>query len=276
MRRAATSDHFENRFRRFAMKSQIATLLAAISLGLLGSTPLVGQDVGYGDDAIVDQAEELGNAKETVLEAAAVVEQMRADADVARLLDQANAVFIVPDYARASLIAGAAGGQGVLIARTDDGWSAPAFYNIGAINLGAAAGIEGGSIAFLLMTDDALEGFENQHNFSLNADAGLTIIDWTQRAQVSAGKGADVVVWSDTEGLYGDLAISVSDIFWDEQANAAYYGRVVTPVTIIVGTIIDPMSESQLRSEFSALETADPEGQSQGAETNKPATQGGQ
>ncbi|MCF7984099.1 MAG: lipid-binding SYLF domain-containing protein [Thiohalocapsa sp.] len=258
------------------MKRRITALLAVISLSFLGSAPVLAQDAGYGGDDPVARAEELGNAQETVLEAAAVVEQMGADADARQLLDQADAVFIVPDYARASLIVGGAGGQGILIARTDDGWSAPAFYNIGAINLGAAAGVEGGSIAFLLMSDDALDGFENQHNFSLNADAGLTIIDWTERAQVSAGKGADVVVWSDTEGLYGDLAISVSDIFWDEQANAAYYGRVVTPVTIIVGTISDPMSESELRSEFSALETADNEDQSQQGKTDEPAKQNGQ
>ena len=87
--------------------------------------------------------------------------------------------------------------------------------------------------------------------------------------------GADVVVWSDSDGLYGDLAISVSDIFWDKQATAAYSGRVVAPVTIIVGTISDPMSESQLRSEFSARETADREGENLESETNEPATRGG-
>jgi hypothetical protein len=35
------------------------------------------------------------------------------------------------------------------------------------------------------------------------------------------------------------------------------------------------MNESQLRSEFSALETADREGENHEAETNEPATQGG-
>jgi lipid-binding SYLF domain-containing protein len=238
------------------MNSRTTTLLAAISLGLLGPTPLLAQDAGgYVDqDIVTERGEELENAKETVTDAAAVIKQINDDDDARRLLEQAEAVFIVPDYGRASLIAGAAGGQGVLVSRTEDGWSAPAFYNIGAINFGAAAGIEAGSIAFMLLTEDALSGFEDEHNFSLNADAGLTIIDWSERAQASVGKGADVVVWSDTAGLYGDLAISVADIFWDEEANAAYYGSVVKPDAIIIGTIVDPMSDSQLRSEFSALE----------------------
>lgn len=243
------------------MKALITPFAVTLGLTLLGPVPVLGQDLDASGTDVVDRAEELGNAKETVIEAAAVIEQMKADEDAPRLLEQAKAVFIVPDYARGSLIAGAAGGQGVLVAQTDDGWSGPAFYNIGAVNVGAAAGFEAGSVAFLLMTDDAMDGFDQTHNFALNADAGLTIFDWTERAQIAAGKGADVVVWSDTEGLYGDLAISVSDIFWDEQAHAAYYGQAVAPDLIIVGEVSDPMSDSQLRSEFSALEERSPSGE---------------
>jgi SH3 domain-containing YSC84-like protein 1 len=243
------------------MKSRITTSLpaiglAAIGLICLGPAPLLAQEV-YDDDAVEERAEELEDAREVLTEAAEVVRQMHDEAETRQLLDRARAVFIVPDYARASLIAGAAGGEGVLIARTADGWSGPAFYNIGAVNFGAAAGIEAGSIAFLLLSDDALEGFEDVHNFSLNADAGLTIVNWSERAQASVGKGVDVVVWSDTEGLYGDIAISIADIFWDRETNAAYYGAVTEPVAIIVGRVDDPQNDSALRSEFSALEEGD-------------------
>ena len=269
-------------------KRHITTLLAVISLGLLSSAPVLAENAGNSDDDTVAQAEELGNAKATVIEAAAVVKQIDADADARQMLNRAKAVFIVPDYARASFIAGASGGQGVLISQNDNGWSAPAFYNIGGISFGATAGIEGGSIAFMLLSDNALQGFESENNFSLNADAGLTIVDWSERAQASAGKGPDVVVWSDTEGLYGNLSVSVTDIYWDEEANAAYYGGTVKPDAIITGKVSDPMKNSDLRSEFSALEEggSNGQGQSQGQKgntsgpanqkTNQPASQNGQ
>jgi lipid-binding SYLF domain-containing protein len=131
-------------------------------------------------------------------------------------------VFIVPDYGRAALGVGGAAGQGVLVANNDGRWSSPAFYNIGAINIGLQAGAEAGSIAFLVMSDDAMQNFEEENNFSLDADAGLTIVDYSKRAQANLGKGADVVVWSDTKGLLGELAISVADIMWDNEANQAF------------------------------------------------------
>lgn len=196
------------------------------------------------------------NARETVREAARVVEQIRAEPESRNTLQQAQAVFIVPDYGRASLGVGAAGGQGVLVVNREGEWSGPAFYNIGGLNLGLAAGVEAGSIAFMIMSDDAMQGFHSPNNFSLNADAGLTILGWSARGQVASGKGADVIVWSDTEGLYGDLAISVSNIFWDDEANQAYYRQELEINDVLLGTVLDTAASSPLKAEFSALEMA--------------------
>lgn len=210
------------------------------------------------DMSAEERAEEQKNAKETAQEAAQVVQKLRADAETRNALSQAKAVFIVPDYGRAALGVGGAGGQGVLVANNNGTWSAPAFYNIGSLSLGLAAGAEAGSIAFLIMNDKATEGFREDNNFSLNADAGITIVNWSKRGQASAGKGADVVAWSDTKGLYGDLAVSVADIMWDDEANMAYYQRNVTANDIISGSLQDPMASSPLKSEFSALESGAP------------------
>lgn len=207
-----------------------------------------------------DVQEELANAKELIDESARVVEQLRADPETRDVLKQAKAVLIVPDYGRAALGVGGAGGQGVLVANNGGTWSNPAFYNIGTVNLGLEAGVEAGSIAFIVMSDQALAGFEDSHNFSLNADAGLTIVNWSNRAQASAGKGADVIAWSDTEGLYGDLAVSVTDIFMDEEANRAYYGQTANARDIITGKTQAPQGQSPLQSEFSALESAPNQG----------------
>lgn len=240
------------------MRHPVNTLICLGALGL-ASGPLMAEQMPSQETAgIADQTDELQNAKETVQEAAKVVEQLRTDAGAKDVLNQARAVFIVPDYARAALGVGAAGGQGVLVANNDGTWSGPAFYNIGTLNLGLAAGAEAGSIAFLIMSDDAMKGFHDKNNFSLNADAGLTIIDWSKRSQTSAGKGADVIVWADTEGLYGDLAVSVSDIFLDEEANRAYYNKDVAARDITQGSVRDPMSSSPLEAEFSAMEAGEP------------------
>lgn len=193
-------------------------------------------------------SDELMSAKETVREAADIVQKIQSDPQASDLLDQAKAIFVVPDYARAALVVGGAGGQGILIAKNDGKWSAPAFYNIGTVQIGAAAGAEAGEVVFVIMSGDLLESFGQMHNFALNSDAGYTVVEDSERTQTSIGKGTDVAVWSETEGLYGDFAASVSDIFWDEDANNAYYGRQVTASQVINGEVEDPMSPSPLLS----------------------------
>lgn len=197
-------------------------------------------------------SEVLNNAKEAVHKAAEVVQKIKSDAQDSELLAQAKALFIVPDYVRAALVVGGAGGQGVLITRHDDEWSAPAFYNVGTVNIGAAAGAEVGSVAFMIMSGDLMQRFGQGHNFALSSDAGYTIGDESERTRTLLGEGVDVVVWSDTEGLYADFAASVSNIVWDEATNRAYYGRQVAASEIIRGAVDDPMSPSPLRSEFAS------------------------
>jgi lipid-binding SYLF domain-containing protein len=158
-----------------------------------------------------------------------------------RLLDQAHGVFIIPDYAQAGAIVGGEGGEGVVLLRQDDQaggqWTAPAFFNFGGATFGAEVGVEAGSIAMLLMSDRAVEAFKTEdNNFSLDASAGLTIVDFSAKAEVSAGKG-DVVVWSDTEGAFVGAAIGVSDINRDDDEIEAYYGPGADAEQVLSGSV---------------------------------------
>ncbi len=246
-------------------KRSITVIGASFLCAALSGPVLAAQSAS--DNGNIAATEESSNAAEVVREAADVVQKLKANPETRNTLKQAKAVYIVPDYGRAGLGVGGAGGQGVLIAHNNGSWSAPAFYNIGTVSLGLEAGVSGGSIAFLIMSDKALDGFRNENNFSLNADAGLTIVNWSKRGQASAGKGADVIAWSDTKGLYGDLAVSATDIFWDDGANKAYYQKSASARDIISGNVKAPESANKLESEFSALEGAP------SSDRNTPASQ---
>lgn len=177
-------------------------------------------------------------ARDTLQEAQQVVQQMKRDPELRQQMNRARGIFIAPNFARAAGGVGVQGGEGVLLARMNNGrWSNPVFYNMGGVSIGAQAGASAGAIAFLLMNDKALNTFKTSNNFSLNANAGLSIVDYSARAQSSIGKG-DVIAWSDTEGLFAGASIGVSDIQWDEEESRAYYGTSAaqaTPQTILAG-----------------------------------------
>ncbi len=176
----------------------------------------------------VAETKQQATADKHVSDAVGVVQRMLAEPRMKDLLLQAKGVFIVPSYGRAAVGIGASGGAGLLLTRRADGsWSDPAFYNIGGISAGAQIGAEGGAIAMVLNNDKAVSKFMQKNAFALNAEAGLTIVNWSKLAQGGIGNG-DVVVWAGTKGLFGNLvAVGVSDIRFNQDLTNAYYHQNV-------------------------------------------------
>jgi lipid-binding SYLF domain-containing protein len=179
-----------------------------------------------------------------VADAAGVVRKMLAEPRMRELLQQAKGVFLVPRYGRAALGVGASGGTGVLLIRRADGtWSDPVFYNIGGISAGAQIGAEAGAIALVLNNEKAVNRFLQKNQFSLNAGAGLTLINWSKVAQGSVGDG-DVVLWAATKGLYGSLvAVGVNDIRFSENLTSNYYHQNAAPADVLAGKYANPHSD---------------------------------
>lgn len=210
------------------------------------------------------------SAGKNVQDAVAVVRRMEADSTMQQVLAQAKGVFIVPTYGRAAFGIGGQGGSGVLLAKKTDGtWSDPAFFNIGGISIGAQAGAEGGPIAFALMNDKAVQRFSGQNNFSLSADAGLTVINWAKLAQGTTG-GGDVVAWSGAKGLFGNVAtLGANDVRFNQRLTEAYYGKPTTTAEIISGKAKNPDSDA-LKQALSSVSSGSATGKSSGGTQSPP------
>lgn len=180
----------------------------------------------------------VAEAQMRVDDAIPVVEKMKTDPQVGELLRKAKGVVIVPHYLQAALVFGGRGGAGVLLVQRDMHWSAPAFYNIGGGTFGAQIGGTKGALVLLLMSDKAVEAFENKAStWSLNAGAGLTAANYSRQTPES-GTLSDVIVWSDTQGLFGGAAVGANKVTRDAKANQAYYNnRDVTAQQILSGTV---------------------------------------
>ena len=150
----------------------------------------------------------------------------------AAFFDNSYAYLVFPTVGKGGLGVGAAHGSG----RTYEQGKYVGDVKLNQLSIGLQAGGEGGSIAMLLMTDRAVNSFKKQNTFSLNADAGLTIVNYSARAEGSAGMG-DVVVWSDAKGAYIGASLGLTDVNWDEDETRAYYGENATPSAVLEGKV---------------------------------------
>lgn len=184
------------------------------------------------------------DAFKRVSEAVGVVHAMANESGMPNLLGQALGVYIVPSYGRAALGVGAAGGSGVLMVKRADGnWGNPAFFNTGGLSIGLQAGAEGGPIALLLMNPKAVDSFRRKNNFTVSADAGLTVVNF---ARVASGTvSGDVIAWSGNKGLFGNAAtIGINDVRYNQSLTNAYYGQATTAAQAIDSTEINPQADA--------------------------------
>jgi lipid-binding SYLF domain-containing protein len=88
----------------------------------------------------------------------------------------------------------------------------------------------------------------------------LTIINWSKDEQRTAGRG-DVVAWSDVKGLFGDVAVGISDIHYDAKETRDYYRQNVALNDVFKGKVHNPQS-APLKQALASARTATSTGNS--------------
>jgi len=224
----------------------ISAVIACV--GLAGALPAVAGSSDTGSMSSSSQSGAAHSAQDRVSDALGLVRQMKENSELASVLRSAKGVFIIPHYGKGGFIVGGQGGGGVVLVNNNGEWTSPAFYSLSGGSIGAQAGGEGGAIAMILMTQKAVDRFENSgSDWSLNGNAGLTVVNWSGRTQANTSRG-DVIVWSNTSGLYGGLTASVTHISPDTKMDRAYYGRPVTSREILAGNVnslkADPLRDA--------------------------------
>lgn len=156
---------------------------------------------------------------------------------------QARALFIVPQFMRGAFIFGGAGGSGVLLVRDDKTgkWGQPVFYNIGSASFGLQIGGDVSEIVLVVRTTKGLEEFYRS-DFKLGGNAGMAVGPVGEGAAVH-GIAADIVSYARKKGAFAGMALEGAFVTVSDDSNAAYYGRAVRPVDIIMkGDVANPKS----------------------------------
>lgn len=156
--------------------------------------------------------------------------------DAVKLMSGARGVLIIPELVQGGFILGAAGGRGVLLARTKpNDWSYPVFYGMGSGSVGLQIGGKVSEIVFIIRTEKGLAAILD-HKFKFGAEAGVTMVAvgiGLEGGSTAAG-GADIVAFANSAGLFAGASIEGSYLDADGDWNALYYGPGATAKAIAI------------------------------------------
>lgn len=152
------------------------------------------------------------------------------------ILAKAEGIAIFPGTLRAGFIVGGMRGRGIISARNDGRWSAPAFLTL----TGGSLGLQiGGQASDLVLVIRERRGLENlvSNQFKLGADAGVAAGPIGREAQAATDvqMRAQILSYSRARGLFAGVTVNGSTVRQDRDANQRFYGRRLETKEIVFG-----------------------------------------
>ncbi|MGI8734855.1 MAG: lipid-binding SYLF domain-containing protein [Pyrinomonadaceae bacterium] len=199
-----------------------------VTSGLIATLSLVV----FAIDATAQNKSRMQDAARHSSEAAKVFTQIMNVRDKAipkELLDKAEAIAVFPGVIKAAFIFGGRGGQGVISKRQKNGWSAPAFFNLGGGSFGAQIGAQKNDYVFLIMNEDGVKGLL-EDKFEMGGEAGIVAgpVGREVSATTNATLDAGILSYSRSKGAFIGAALKGVVISPDNKLNEAVYGMKAT------------------------------------------------
>jgi lipid-binding SYLF domain-containing protein len=139
------------------------------------------------------------------------------------------------------------GGQGVVVARTGQGWSGPSFLGTGGAGWGPQIGAQITDFVFVLNSNAAVRAFSRDGNVTLGVDASAAAGPVGRDVHAGVTPTAAIYTYSRSKGLFAGASLEGAIIATQKTANAHYYGRPVRAIDILTGRIAAPAKARVLR-----------------------------
>ena len=153
------------------------------------------------------------------------------------ILGKAEGIAIFPSTLRAGFVVGGTRGRGIISARNEGRWSAPAFLTL----TGGSFGLQiGGQAADIVLVINDRRGLENlvSNQFKLGADAAVAAGPVGRDAQAATDLQlrAQILSYSRARGLFAGVTINGSTVRQDRDANQRFYGKRLETKDIVFGS----------------------------------------
>jgi len=175
------------------------------------------------------KGKELKAAEERVDKASAVIKEVMRISEKAIPLDllaKANAIVVFPGALKFGFILGGQGGEGVVIRRLANGWSAPAFMNMGGGSIGPQIGGQKTDYVLLIMNEKGLKGLLAD-KFEIGGEGSVSAgpVGRTATASTNVTLDAEILSYSRSRGLFAGVSLKGVVIKQDESINKAIYQK---------------------------------------------------
>lgn len=193
--------------------------------------------------------------EERIQDAITIVSQKQRSTEPipADLINHAKGVAIF-SITKGGLGIGGQGGEGIVVLRLGKtrphSWTAPSAFNMGGASLGAQIGFTESRYVVVLNTDDAVRHFTNPGKTTWDATAtGTAGADTaTEKVSTSELEHRDIVIYKDTDGIFGGATFGGNVIECKDAINQQAYGENVHMKNILNGSVPAPKSANRLYS----------------------------
>jgi lipid-binding SYLF domain-containing protein len=157
------------------------------------------------------------------------------------VLQHAKCIAVVPHLLKGGFVFGAENGRGVATCRTDNGWSAPAFFAITGGNWGLQIGVEGIDLVMIFQGDKGMDRLL-QSKFEIGGDASVAAgpIGRHASADTDWKMNAEILTYSRAKGIFAGVTLNGAGIRRDDDSTEAFYGHEIPSRDLLMGKVPPP------------------------------------
>src|SRR3954470_14479523 len=161
------------------------------------------------------------------------------------VLAKAKCVAVVPSMIKGGFVFGGQHGRGVATCRTNNGWSAPAFFTLTGGSWGAQIGAESVDVVMLIMNDQGMKDLLSS-KFKMGAAASVSAgpVGREATANTDLSMKSGILTYSRARGLFAGLDLNGAVVQQDDESQQAFYGNNVSFAQALQGQVPAPSDAS--------------------------------
>jgi SH3 domain-containing YSC84-like protein 1 len=179
-----------------------------------------------------------------LVQAGAVLREIMAAPDKGipeEVLEHAKCVAVVPHLLKGGFVFGAENGRGVATCRTENGWSAPAFFTLTGGSWGLQIGVEGVDLVLIIQGDKGMDHLvESKFEIGGDASAAAGPVGRHASADTDWKLDTEVLTYSRAKGIFAGLTLTGAAIRRDDDSTEAIYGKEIPTRRILRGEVAPP------------------------------------